>query len=1600
MKPPGRIRLLVVQHKEAMAHEAALRFADAVRRNPAAILGLTGGSTLRAAYEEFVKIYREDRDLDLSEATIFVGEEYVGLGPDDDQSYHYYMEQHLLAPLVAISNRRAFRRENAHFFDGKARNRKAAIRDYVASIRAHGRIDFQLLAIAQNGHFAFAESGVLVTRAISSKLLRKGKLDPSICKRLRDFNELIFDPAISPRELKRLVGCILTLRHQARPRLGDDPELVERLRRARRIYCDEKRRQQDAALLEAAVLENDLNELGARLAREQKVIFYIHDLTPELKRSLSSPLKAQSTHLEEVEFKDESEFFGAPAKIVNPDISTLVDNSKFFDTLQQVPSGTFTLSETICEAHTILLVANGAEKAGAIQRAISEPRTYELSASRLQKHPHTLFVVDEAAACQLPARFLAESPCHLEAPQLACHRRSAIEAPADREAILVSTLYSESSFALDRAAAAQELGKLGDQASSVVVGVLADAIEDTDARVRVNAARALGKLGANASAAAEALIEALKGPDVDQHAVRALAAIGTGAIDNLKKALGHERWKIRSGAARALGRMGNSASEAGDLLRERARKDEKREVQLAASTALRRIGVGAPPDIRRERLPSQEAISLYTRSGWNHAKGLRLTIGMDVRETADRLAVEMIKAIQQWQANPPVSEDVIIHFATGETPMLGYARLAHYLTTWNEPETQKFLAALGVAKNDRDLARRPNMSRVKGLNLDTIFPQPRTAHLAFSKILNDVFDQLGIPKAKRFFLYGDIDPDDPQLQRPMPHDKMCGLMADIDANGFLVEDYLNGELSLAQNPIQYEFLDAYSRYVDEMTLQIETWRGAHIVIAGVGPSYDGKGHVAFMERGTPFEQTTFFGPLSYHMAAAHSKDNGGIDRLHTASGKLKYGFLTYGWHEILYRKKNGDSEGVTAIVMATGNPKSSSVQRAIEGHRDREYQVSGFQMCDGVFVMDRTAAGALRLFQHPWEFEPVGDRAEQDRLLIGLAKGRRTKIQDLRPSDIEPDLSYYGGKNPSVDGKIRATAIQNLENIVRQDWGKVLEKTARGLADNLARPMDTSERLGLAGTASIVLVNPHMDDDFLAYRDLLATWAGEGHTITAYYLTKGFTAVSDTYAKRALGHMQQWPSEAVRRLRRFLSVSQPNKIALNQAISQVEPQAPDREAILEQAFQENVLNPLRTKMAPFQEKLLQRLNDILKSEDLHKDPRDNDAWEHMGGEEQEIRGQLAYLLLNLHFIERLVGRLVRHGEEVPHRRFGDATLNTPDKIDAFVDWVFATFEKKPSWGSADLEVVQDIKTDLRFIETQSALMSLDVEFSRIHYPFSSTWYCPEFVRGTAEVSDINLLKQAFRKDKPGLIVVNGEGFPDYSAHSTTEAATISAIRDLREESDTNTDPGLEFLDDLKILQYAGVWERIPIEDAGLSVVLSADQMREFDRGFRSHYPSQSPAPVPDPAVSGFQYFSTQVMGNARTTRDEVFALIDIPEQYRTILKERDSGLLNYKILDIAKPDVLEAFQRKHIEMDRVRKVLNAVRGAEIHGPVPRVDPAELGKENAKVEECGLSWDALLGESEFAAAVELGVWSLQRLSPSLSRIYAQHARRRRGPENRS
>ncbi|MDH3253324.1 MAG: glucosamine-6-phosphate deaminase, partial [Ignavibacteria bacterium] len=131
--------------------EGAQIVADRLRRKPDLILGLATGSTPIGLYKELIRMHKEE-GLDFSKVRTFNLDEYVGLSPTHEQSYHYFMKENFFK-YVNVPE------QSIHIPDGIADDIDAFCAWYEERMEKIGGIDVQILGIGRNGHIAFNEPG-------------------------------------------------------------------------------------------------------------------------------------------------------------------------------------------------------------------------------------------------------------------------------------------------------------------------------------------------------------------------------------------------------------------------------------------------------------------------------------------------------------------------------------------------------------------------------------------------------------------------------------------------------------------------------------------------------------------------------------------------------------------------------------------------------------------------------------------------------------------------------------------------------------------------------------------------------------------------------------------------------------------------------------------------------------------------------------------------------------------------------------------------------------------------------------------------------------------------------------------------------------------------------------------------------------------------------------------------------------------------------------------------------------------------------------------------------------------------------------------------
>ncbi|AVH74788.1 glucosamine-6-phosphate deaminase [Weissella koreensis] len=137
------MKIIKVQDQVEGGQVGARVFQDALQTN-AKVFGLATGSTPISIYDAITK-----SDMDFSDKISINLDEYKGLSGDHEQSYRYFMQQHLF-------NEKPFK--ESYVPDGLNPDGIAESERYDAILDQFPR-DLQILGLGQNGHIGFNEPG-------------------------------------------------------------------------------------------------------------------------------------------------------------------------------------------------------------------------------------------------------------------------------------------------------------------------------------------------------------------------------------------------------------------------------------------------------------------------------------------------------------------------------------------------------------------------------------------------------------------------------------------------------------------------------------------------------------------------------------------------------------------------------------------------------------------------------------------------------------------------------------------------------------------------------------------------------------------------------------------------------------------------------------------------------------------------------------------------------------------------------------------------------------------------------------------------------------------------------------------------------------------------------------------------------------------------------------------------------------------------------------------------------------------------------------------------------------------------------------------------
>ena len=151
------MRIIKATDYKDMSRKAANIISAQIIMKPDSVLGLATGSTPIGLYEQLVEWYNKG-DLDFSKISTVNLDEYKGLNRENDQSYYYFMHDHLF-------NHVNIRPECTNVPNGMEPDSEKECKRYEALIDRLGGADLQLLGLGHNGHIGFNEPAPVFEKA-------------------------------------------------------------------------------------------------------------------------------------------------------------------------------------------------------------------------------------------------------------------------------------------------------------------------------------------------------------------------------------------------------------------------------------------------------------------------------------------------------------------------------------------------------------------------------------------------------------------------------------------------------------------------------------------------------------------------------------------------------------------------------------------------------------------------------------------------------------------------------------------------------------------------------------------------------------------------------------------------------------------------------------------------------------------------------------------------------------------------------------------------------------------------------------------------------------------------------------------------------------------------------------------------------------------------------------------------------------------------------------------------------------------------------------------------------------------------------------------
>ena len=153
---------------EWVANYIKIKINESQIRNKKFVLGLPTGSTPILTYKKLIEYYK-NKTISFKNVITFNMDEYVGLSPENEQSYHYFMWNNFFKDID-------IKKENVNILNGMNENIDEECKNYEEKIKNVGGINLFLGGVGSDGHIAFNEPSSSLSSRTRIKTLNSSTL--------------------------------------------------------------------------------------------------------------------------------------------------------------------------------------------------------------------------------------------------------------------------------------------------------------------------------------------------------------------------------------------------------------------------------------------------------------------------------------------------------------------------------------------------------------------------------------------------------------------------------------------------------------------------------------------------------------------------------------------------------------------------------------------------------------------------------------------------------------------------------------------------------------------------------------------------------------------------------------------------------------------------------------------------------------------------------------------------------------------------------------------------------------------------------------------------------------------------------------------------------------------------------------------------------------------------------------------------------------------------------------------------------------------------------------------------------------------------------